>query len=237
MYSAASALDMATLNQEVVAENLANANSPGYRRQGVVFEHVRQRAQGSEASPAGKVGGTQSSTVYTDFEQGPLQETGNSLDLALTKNVFFVLDGPNGPLYTRNGAFQLDSQGQLLSRSGLPVRSGGGRITVPANTSRITVNADGAVLADNNEIGRLQLAEFSDPRQLQRAGTSLFQGPAGRQPDVGTYRVQQGYREGSNVQVVNEMVSMMSGMRQYEAAQKALRALGDALSLSTKPQG
>src|SRR5436853_5336071 len=94
MHSAASALEMANLNQEVVAENLANVNTPGYRRQGIIFENVRQAALSGSTSPAAKAGSKQTATIYTNFDAGPLQQTGNPLDLSLSNNVFFVLDGP-----------------------------------------------------------------------------------------------------------------------------------------------
>ena len=236
MYSAATALNAAATNQEIVAENLAHANMPGYRRQGLTFESVQQSATTSMAANNGAITGTQPGRAYTSFDQGPVQFTGNPLDLAVSGNTFFVLDGPNGPVYTRNGSFELDAQGNLQSHGGLAVRSGGGKITIPPNTNKITVSQDGAVLANNVEVGRLQLAEFTDPSVLQRAGTTLFQGPSGQQPNAGTFRVEQGYQEGSNVQIVNEMVSMITGMRYYEAAQRAMRALGDAVALDTNPQ-
>jgi flagellar basal-body rod protein FlgF len=237
MYSAVSALNGAATTQEIVAENLAHANMPGYRRQGLTFESVQQTAVARTPGSNGGITGAQAGRAYTSFDQGPVQYTGNPLDLAVSGNTFFVLDGPNGPVYTRNGSFELDAQGNLQSHGGLAVRSGGGKITIPPNTNKITVSQDGTVLANNLEVGKLQLAEFSDPSVLERAGTTLFQGPAGQQPNAGTYRVEQGYQEGSNVQIVNEMVSMISGMRYYEAAQRALRALGDAVALDTNPHG
>jgi flagellar basal-body rod protein FlgF len=235
MYSAASALNAAALNQEMVAENLANANMPGYRRQGVVFESVQQGVDG-QATPGGAVTGTRPARSYTSFEQGPVQYTGNPLDLALSGNSFFVLDGPNGPVYTRNGSFELNGQGALTNHGGLPVRSLGGRLNLPPTVGKITVNEEGTVLADNVEVGRLQLAEFPDPNVLERTGSTLFQGAGGRQPSPGSFRVEQGYHEGSNVEIVNEMVSMITGMRYYEAAEKALRSLGDVVALDTNPQ-
>jgi flagellar basal-body rod protein FlgF len=237
MYSAASALDAAALNQELVADNLANATTPGYRRHGLVFETVQQDVADNQQALTGGMHGIRAARPYTSFEGGPVQSTGNPLDLALSSNAFFVLDGPNGPLYTRNGGFERDVQGRMQSHSGLPVRSLSGPITIPPNATKIAVTLDGAVLADRVEVGKLQLAEFPDPSVLQRAGTTLFEGPAGAQPTPGTVRVQQGYREGSNVQIVNEMVSMLAGMRHYEAAQRALRALGDAIAQNTRPQG
>jgi flagellar basal body rod protein FlgG len=237
LYSAATALNAVSQNQELVSENLANASVPGYRRHGLIFE-VLPPESGTAPTPAGaELRGTRAAGGYTNFDAGPIQYTGSSLDLALSPNVYFVLDGPGGPLYTRNGTFRRSAGGELQSHSGLAVRGVGGRgIVVPPNAAQITVSQDGIVLADNVEVGRLQLAEFRDPSVLERAGTTLFQGPQGPPPQPGTFKVEQGYREGSNVQVVNEMVSMLTGMRYYEAAERALRALGEAVGLNTKPQ-
>jgi flagellar basal-body rod protein FlgF len=233
LYSAASALDAATQNQEMVADNLAHCTTPGFRRHSLMFESL----QGAAAADGGAFG-VGRAAPYTSFEPGPVQQTGNPLDLALTGNAFFVVDGPQGPLYTRNGAFEMNSQGELQTKGGLTVRGqGGGRLRIPPGTVRINVSQEGTVLADHEEVGRLQLASFANPNVLQRAGTTLFQGPAAATPEPGTFRVEQGYREGSNVQMVNEMVSMIAGMRHYEAAEKAMRALSDAVAHNTQPQG
>jgi flagellar basal-body rod protein FlgF len=235
-YSVASALTAAEMNHEVVAENLANATVGGYRRSGVVF----QTADDDDSQEAGNANhrgrSVRATGQYTSFEPGPMQQTGNALDIALSPNVYFVVDGPNGPLYTRNGAFTRTADGSLQNATGLAVRGAGGPITLPANAAKITVSQEGAIRADNVEVGRLQLAEFRDGAGLRRAGTTLFDGPPAQAPRPGSFKVEQGYREGSNVQVVNEMVSMITGMRYYEAAEKALKALEDAVSQNTKPQ-
>ena len=237
MYSAASALQTAAANQEVVAENLAHAATPGYRRHGLLFAAYDALGQtsvpGAANSPIPQVG---TAGTFTQFESGPLQQTRNPLDVAITGNAFFAVDGPRGPLFTRNGTFQLNADGQLQTASGLRVRGqGGGSITIPRDARNIVVDRDGIVYADNAEAGRLQLATFPDLRALRRAGSTLFEGPAPQTPPPGTVRVEQGYREGANVQVVNEMVSMMLGMRYYEAAQRALRSLSDTVSQITRP--
>jgi flagellar basal-body rod protein FlgF len=236
LYSAASALSAATLNQELVAENLANVNVPGYRRSGLLFESLLPDSAKGTSPLSDSLSTVGSAKTFTNFEPGPIQHTGNPLDLALSSNVYFVLDGPSGPVYTRNGSFQRGPQGDLQSVSGMPVRSSGGKITIPPDATQVSVTKDGVVKADENEIGRLQLAEFTDPSGLQRVGSTLFDGPQGPAPAPGSFQVDQGYREGSNVKVVNEMVSMLTGMRFYEAAERAIRALGDVVGLSTKPQ-
>jgi len=238
IYSAATALDVAQQNHDVIAENLANATVPGYRRRGLSFETFQQELDGASATqPAASTHGTRTAREYTGWEGGPLQQTGNPFDLAIGGDGFFVLQGPNGPLYTRNGTFQVDANGELRSHEGLPVNSAGGGITIPPNVASVTVGRDGTVMAGKLPIGQIQVKSFADRNQLQRVGTTLFAAPPGVEPQAGSSSVLQGYRESSNVQVVNEMVLMISGMRHFEAAQHALRALSETQQLSTRPQG
>jgi flagellar basal-body rod protein FlgF len=238
-YSAATALDTLSQNQDVVAQNIANATVPGYRRHALAFESFENALTQASGNPNGaSLQGTQTSRYYTVFDQGELQKTGNTLDVAIKGDAFFVLEGPSGPLYTRNGSFELSADGEVRSASGLPVTGQGGKLAIPRETKRISIAEDGTVLADNVPVGKLQLARFDNLDALIPAGTTLFEAPpsAGQQAGIGAGTVHQGYREGSNVQIVNEMVAMIAGMRQYEAAQKALLALSDSVGLNTRPQ-
>ena len=182
LYSSASAMDALTLRQDAIAQNLAHVNMPGYRRHSVTFESVGMRDD---------IRGTQA-TTHTSHAAGPLIKTGNPLDLALSQNGFFVLDGPNGPLYTRNGTFRVNGQGQIVSHAesqginpgdapfSLPLMGANGPLEVPPNTTQITVRPDGMVIADNrDEVGRVQVARFRNGERdlLKRAGTTLFETP------------------------------------------------------------
>ncbi len=238
LYSAAGALEAATRNQEIVAENLSHAATPGYRRQGAVFEVP---SFSSPNAPAGVGAGNSSPaaniSAFTHQNPGPLQQTHNPLDVALVGNGFLIVDGPNGPLYTRNGGLELNAQGQLQTRGGgYRVRGQGGPITVPPNASEITVASDGTIFADGGDIGRLQFATFARPNELRRVGDTFFAGETPQTPPADAIRVQQGFREGSNVQAVQEMVSMMLGIRFYEAAEKSMRMLSDSVAQNTRPQ-
>jgi flagellar basal body rod protein FlgG len=239
IYSAASGLDAYSLNQDVVAENLANASTPGFRQQGVVYQSFDLALNGQLTGPEDNGGllGVVPSQAFTNFQPGPLQYTGNPLDLAASGNVFFVLDGQTGPELSRNGTFVLNGNGEVVNTSGLRVRSeGGGPLTIPAQTREIGVSADGFVFADGQQVGRLQLEVVANPAVLQRVGPSLFSGiQPGNAPPAGTAVVTRGYRELSNVNPVQEMVSMIAGSRYYEAAQRALRSLSDAIELNTRP--
>jgi flagellar basal-body rod protein FlgF len=227
-YSAASGMRAALENQDVLAANLAHASVPGYRRQSLSFEAFAAPIDPANA-PTTPLHGTKSAQTYTTFTAGDTQYTGNPLEVAIQGDGFFVLDGPNGPLYTRNGQFLLNKQGELVSHNGSRVSGDGGPLRIPPTAANISIAQDGTVQADDASIGKLRVVSFDDPRQLVRAGTTLFAAPAGVEPRTSDAAVRQGYREGSNVQVVNEMVHMISGMRQYEAAAKALRSLSDAM--------
>lgn len=229
-YSAASGMSAALLNQDLMAQNLANAPVPGYRRQTLSFaEYVTPQTPTSASQSTPPRHGSQVALHSSSFAAGPYQSTGNPLECAIQGDGFFVLDGPNGPLYTRNGQFQINSANELTSASGYPLSSSTGPLRIPANAGQIVIGIDGTVSVDTVPLGQLRLASFANPNLLQRVGSTLFTAPQGVSPQTSTAWVRQGYREGSNVNVVNEMVQMIAGMRQYEAAGKAMRSLSDAM--------
>lgn len=248
LYSAASGMTSNLLLQDVVSENLAHAAVPGYRASGVAFgsfagtlsDLPQPPAPGavpaaSELITQGQLFGTTPTIPYFDFSPGPLVPTGNPLDLALTNNTFFVLDSPAGPVFTRDGAFRLNANNQIENSGGLLVRGQGGNITVPPNTAKITVSAEGRVFADGQPVDQIQLEVITSPAGLTRAGPALF---TGRQPQspppAGTASVQQGYLEGSNVNPITQMIGMMTNLRFFEASQRALRSISDALGQRTR---
>jgi flagellar basal body rod protein FlgG len=236
LYSLASAMDVAATNHEVVAANLAHSNTPGYCRQAIPFESFDPPSpMGTASQPYNPIISVRSGGAYTNFESGPLQQTGNPLDVAVSGDGFFVFQGPRGPLYSRNGGFELGG-GQLRTRSGLPVMAGGSPLTIPENASDIRIAQDGTVSADGTTLGTLDVVTFDRPETLRRAGDTTFEGGTPQTPAPGAVRVAQGFREGSNVNVVSEMVSMMLGMRHYEAAEKTMRAMSDAIAQQTRPQ-
>jgi flagellar basal-body rod protein FlgF len=229
-YSAAAGMSAALQNQDILSQNLAHAPVPGYRRQALSFEEfVAPQSAADGPATARPLNGAKVVSNSSSFSAGPYQHTGNPLECAIQGDGFFVLEGPNGPLYTRNGQFQINAADQLVSPGGYAVSGANGPLTIPQSAATIAIANDGTVTADNVAVGQLRLAAFADPGQLERAGTTLFQAPPDQtaQPFTGTVR--QGYREGSNVSVVQEMVQMIAGMRQYEAAAKALRSLSDAM--------
>lgn len=238
MYAAATALDAASQRQDLIAQNLAHVDVPGYRRQGMNFESF-DRAIGSTSPEieTGNILGTKPTGTFTDFQQAGFQFTGNPLDVAISGDGFFVVDGPNGPLFTRNGVFSVNAQGELQTASGMPVTGAGGRIVIPPEASNVTIAPEGSVLANGGVIGQLRLVRFANPNLLEPAGTTLFAAPPGAVPEEGDVTVSQGYRELSNVNAINEMVAMIAGMRHYEAADRMLKAISDAIQHNTSPTG
>jgi flagellar basal body rod protein FlgG len=235
LYSAASGLVVASEQQEMTAANLANVNHAGYRQRGLVVETF-DRVLGRTTDPTGDITGARTVRAYNDFRPGPVRQTGQPFDLALgDPDRFFVLSGPNGPLYTRNGNFFRTAQGQLVSPGGYALQGDNGRLTFAPDATRITVGTDGSVTADGQPNGTVRLVRFTDPQQLTAAGPTLFTAPpaAGLTPAPG--RVLQGYLEGSNVEPAEAMVRLLIGSRYYDAAQRALRAISEAVQLDTRP--
>ena len=235
LYSAASSLTASERQQEVISHNLAHATVPGYRGRALAFSTFDPTGTDDPRIPTGGNRGTDASREYTNFLPGDYQKTDNPLDVAVRGDGFFALQGPNGTVYTRNGSFELNAEGQIQTKSGLLVNATGGPITIPPTTSRIGIGQDGSVTADGAQVGQLNVVSFQDPSQLVRVGPTLFESPAGGdQP--GQSQVLQGYREGSNVGVIQEMVNLIAGSRYYEAASKALKAISESLQQRTSPQ-
>ncbi len=237
LYAAATALDAAQRAHEATADNLANVSTPGFRQRGVRFETF-DRLLGRDTPPTGDIVGTRLVSSFTDFRAGPLQQTGNTFDLALSEpDQFFVVQGPNGPMYTRDGAFRLTGDGKVLTQSGYPLLGDGGPMEVPSGALVVNVARDGSVSADGVPAGQLRVARFADPSRLSPVGPVHFTAPPEVQPETAAPRVQQGYREGANVNAPQAMVSMIASTRYYEAAQRAMRTISESVQLNTRPQG
>ena len=229
---------------DVISHNLANVSTTGFKRSNAVFEDLMYQnlrqvgANSTEQSqlPTGLQLGLGVRTVATSrsFTQGSMQQTSNQLDVAIKGNGFFQVTQPDGTIgYTRDGSFQVDAQGRLVTSSGLPVANG---ITVPPSATNVSIAADGTVSATlpNNptpqNIGSLALANFVNPAGLEPRGDNLYaETAASGQPNGGTAgtnglgTVMQGFLETSNVNVVQELVSMIQTQRAYEMNSKAIQ--------------
>ena len=208
---------------DLLANNIANASTGGYKADREFYSLYA-------AADADADNGTTMPVIqkqYTDLSQGMLQQTGNSLDVALTGAGFFAVQGPSGPLYTRNGNFRLASDGKLISAEGYPVRgTGGAAITLPG-TQPIEISSDGTVTQGGKVIDQLQIADFTSGAGLAKQGNNYFRAadPAGQVVIPKGTSVEQGKLEASNSGTAESAVRLISIMRQFEMLQKAA-ALG-----------
>jgi flagellar basal-body rod protein FlgG len=236
-------LDAQQTNMDVISNNLANVSTNGYKRSRAVFEDLLYqtlRQPGAQSSqqtqlPSGLQIGTGVRPVATEriFTQGNLQKTDNPLDIAVNGQGFFQVLLPDGTTaYTRDGSFHVDAQGALVTSSGFHVQPA---ITIPANSLSVTVARDGIISvtrsgsATPTQAGQLQLVNFVNPAGLQALGENLYVEtassgtPNANTPGTnGLGLINQGYVETSNVNVVEELVSMIQTQRAYEINSKAI---------------
>ena len=201
---------------DVIATNLANMETAGFKAENMIFsEHLQQTSEGEILSLVHDV------SFVRDLSEGPMVGTQSPLDLAVHGEGYFVVDTPDGERYTRHGVFQLDDAGQIVTTEGHPVlNSGGAPITVPLETSVITVTRDGTVSADTQEIGKIKLVGFENPQALSKVGSGLYEAVNQNPSPDPESEVLQGMVEKSNVKGVIEMTRMIDTVRSYQAATK-----------------
>jgi flagellar basal body rod protein FlgG len=205
-----------------IAHNLANASTGGYKRR---ISRFLQTLLQTEGSTLGNLGTVESETVI-DFTQGMLTRTDRPLDCALQGEGFFVIESPEGVLYTRNGSFHVNPQRQLVDLAGRIISGLGGPITIPSDcpANKVQISAEGTVDAGGTQIGRLRLAEFEDRSVLLPMGSNCFAPPEGVTPTPATgTKVYQGFQEPANLSVVDELVNLITVTRLYEANLKAIQ--------------
>jgi flagellar basal-body rod protein FlgG len=248
LYSAATGMEAQQLNLNGIANNLANVNTPGFKRSTIQFQDMlyqKPRNAGAENGsgdlvPTGiEVGnGSRVASTTKVFTQGQLTNTGERLDLALQGDGFFEVQRPDGTIgYTRDGSFKLNASGQVVTTDGRPVLSG--FQAVPAGTIGITVSENGEVsyqTADGAQTFRVTLTRFANPAGLESLGGNLYAAsdasgtPEQGQPaEQGYARIMQGYVEASNVNIVEEMVNMIIAQRAYEVNSKSIQASDEML--------
>jgi flagellar basal-body rod protein FlgG len=243
LWIAKTGMDAQQTQLDVISNNLANVGTNGYKRQVAAFEdllyqNVRQAGANSSQQtqlPTGLQLGTGVQLVATPriFTQGNLQQTGNQFDMAINGNGFFQVQMPDGTTaYTRDGTFHIDAAGQMVNNSGFALTPA---VTIPPTAQSVTIGADGTVSvtlpgqAAAQNVGAIQLAGFINPAGLESKGQNLFAEtaasgtPSANTPGSnGLGTLQQGYVETSNVNVVEELVSMIQTQRAYELNSKAI---------------
>lgn len=255
LWTAKTGLEAQQVQMDVIANNLANVSTSGFKKSRAVFEDLlyqNLRQPGGQNTtqtqlPSGLQLGTGVRPVATErlHTQGSLQNTGNSRDLAISGNGFFKVLLPDGTAaYTRDGSFQINQNGQLVTASGYPIDPA---ITIPANALSVTVGPDGTVSItepgnpQGNQIGQLSLTQFINPTGLEAVGENLLiettasGAPNDTTPGMnGAGRIYQNYVETSNVNVVEEMVSMIQTQRAYEINSKAISTSDEMLGRLTQ---
>ncbi|MEL6187542.1 MAG: flagellar basal-body rod protein FlgG [Myxococcota bacterium] len=245
LYTAATGMHAQQLKIDVIANNLANVNTDGYKQsraefKDLIYQNLRLAGDVTTGSTVGlQVGlGVRPSATVHNFEEGQLKETRNPLDVAISGPGFMQVRMPSGEVvYTRNGALQITDDGELVTLEGYSLEP---PITLPtdANSDNVVVRPDGTVFVNFDssdrrdiEVGRLQLVRMLNEGSLQSLGNSLFRANGdsrairiGTPGDEGFGTLQQGYKETSNVKVVQEMISMITGQRAYEANSKVIQA-------------
>ena len=241
IYSGATALQNYSRQQEVVSSNLAHLNTPGYRRQFLTFEENVAEVDGV----VGSYPGSSIRSVSTDFEAGPKKLTDRKLDVSLAGDGFFVYQGAEAELYSRNGVLFRNPQGQLVNGDGLPVLGQGNQpIVIPPDVLDFdlyidpsgTISKGGTTAEGGIVIGQLNVVQFDNNQLLNTGGGELdfnsqiyFKLGEATLAPAEDASVLQGYRELSNAHPVTELISLIVGSRGVESAQRAIRAISDAV--------
>jgi flagellar basal-body rod protein FlgG len=239
-------------NLDTIANNLSNVNTNGFKSQRAEFQDLMYQTTkvaganngNSQIQPISlQVGmGTRFSATGTDLAQGPSQATNNPLDLAINGSGYFQVERPDGTLaYTRDGSFRADENGLVVTTDGMPLSP---KLTLPAQYSSLQISPDGIVSCvkagetNATQVGQIGISTFSNPAGLQRIGQNQYTATLASGSSVpvnpgtsGSGSLQSGYLEGSNVQVVDEMVKMISAQRAYEINSKAITTADDMLSI------
>ncbi|MFW5972462.1 MAG: flagellar basal-body rod protein FlgF, partial [Bacteroidota bacterium] len=219
--------------QERTANNLANANTVGFRRDRMFVEALNERID-VEGAPASE----KLTTQWADQASGSIEATGNPLDVALQGDGFFVVTDDNGAArYTRAGRFTTDAGGMLRDASGRLVAGDNGPLTLPAGGGPIIIGSDGTIEVGGAVAGKLRVVTFDDPMQLERAEGATFIAGDQNPRDVASPALLQGHIETSNVDVIAEMTEMIEHFRLFESHQKVLQTTDQVLSGVTRDLG
>jgi flagellar basal-body rod protein FlgF len=226
--AAASGLQSRIEALDMVANNLANSTTSGFKLDREFYSIFSAEDNGS----APQTNGSSLPLIqrqWTDFSQGQLQPTGSPLDVALNGKGFFVVNGPSGPLYTRNGSFTLSPAGVLTTSDGYPVTGTSGQTIQTQAGTPVEISTDGTIQQNGQTVAQFQVVDFRDPMVLSKMGGSYFanSNPAKQPVPVTDTTVEQGKVEGSNVAAAESAVRLVGLMRQFEMLQKAITMTSD----------
>jgi len=253
--TAASGLAAQQLNIETISNNIANVNTTGFKKNRAEFKDlmyqevfinpnatVQPGIIGTTDSKIMVGNGVQPSSTQKIFKQGSLLQSGNSLDLGINGEGFFQLKKPDGSVaYSRDGSFKISAEGNLVNADGMMLEPG---FTLSDNTKEVIINTDGTVILEDNlgvqsEVGNIELAKFVNPSGLKPVGDNLYleteaSGRAliGRPAEEGFGDIRQGFLEASNVEIVDEMVNMITAQRAYEINTKTIQSAEDMMQMT-----
>ncbi len=239
IYTAASGMVAETTRTDTIANNLANGNTTGYKKDVAISKDfasllIQRINDGPEVPTIGSLGvGTVIDEIATIQTGGSIRPTGNSLDFAVEGKGFFAVETPAGVRYTRNGSFTRSGQGELVTSEGFRVLGQNGAIAIP--DGQISVEETGRISAGGVEAGQLRLVEFADDRQVIKEGNSLYRTDENEQQATG--KIVQGFLEQSNVNIVAEMVNLITGYRAYEVNAKTVQAHDQLLDKAVNEVG
>jgi flagellar basal-body rod protein FlgG len=228
LYHSGSAMIPRIKKQEVIANNLANVSSPGYKKD-LVFTQELSRAQSKRRAQPADWQRPMIDQVYTTFEQGSLDKTDNPLDLALEGRGFFAFETEDGAVaYSRAGNLTVDSFGFLINPEGHRLLGQGGPIGVAGGP--VSISESGQVEVDNTAVANIRVVDFDDLSVLQKTGKTEFMIPEGIEPRAAVeFTIKQGYLESSNVDVIREMIDMIISFRNYEADAQSAKTQDESL--------
>jgi flagellar basal-body rod protein FlgF len=204
---------------DMVANNIANLSTPGYRGQNLLFKEYVADPKGQD-HPYSMV---YDYGQYTSTRAGVTSNTGAPLDVALQGSGFFTITTPQGPRYTRAGNFSLNAKGEIVTSTG-DIVGNGSAVVIPRDAQEIHIGEDGTVSTENGAIGRLEIVQFTNDNQLTREGNGLYNANGAAPGPANDTRAMQGMLEGSNVEGVTEITKMIGILRDYQSVQKLLQS-------------
>ncbi|MBI4530426.1 MAG: flagellar basal-body rod protein FlgF [Candidatus Latescibacteria bacterium] len=240
IYLSASGMLPSEIKQNAMANNVANLNTPGFKRDSVFYRELARSTASLRKSGYPEWHRERVEETYIDFGQGQVQQTNRPLDVAIYGEGFFSISTPQGIRYTRNGSFSTNSQGILVDSGGNPVLGESGPITIPQEAQTIAISDDGEIFVDGVSIDRLKLVDFPKPYPLlkdQTGGVFMARPGAEEQPVGVDTTINQGTLESSNSLGIHEMVDMLDVYRNYESNQRAIQTQNDTLGRAINDVG
>jgi len=237
MFAALSGSLMAETRMDRISNNLANVNTPGFKKDKSGFESLlagksNQVPQSTTADPI-----LQKENLFIDFAPGNISQTGNVLDLAIDGDGFFVVETPNGIAYTRQGNFRVNRDGALTTVDGYPVQGQQGNIS-NLKGNQIDIDGKGVITVDGTVAGTIKTVDFEKPYNFKKVGSAMFTAEAGSvQEKQASGSLRQGELEGSNVETVTEMVQMIQATRDYESYAKVIKSFDDMTNKAVNELG